>query len=70
LILLGPRVQELRKGHSWSQKRLAQSADPDRTCISAVEPGEQNLTLGAVVKLANALEVPLGKLRLPSTGKP
>jgi len=62
LTLMGKRVQELRKNHKWSQEQLAQSAELDRTYISAVEHGKQNLTLGAVVKLADALEVPLGHL--------
>lgn len=62
LLLLGQRVQELRKNRMWSQEQLAQSADLDRTYISALEHGKQNLTLGAVVRLADALDVPLGKL--------
>jgi methanogenic corrinoid protein MtbC1/DNA-binding XRE family transcriptional regulator len=62
LTLLGQRVQKLRRQRMWSQEQLAQRADLDRTYISALEHGKQNLTLGAVVRLADALEVPLGKL--------
>ena len=59
---MGSRVQDLRKGRNWNQEQLAQASSLDRTYISAVENGKQNLTIGVVLKLAQALEVPLGKL--------
>ncbi len=62
LIVMGSRVQDLRKGRNWNQEQLAQASSLDRTYISAVENGKQNLTIGVVLKLAQALEVPLGKL--------
>ena len=62
LANLGQTVQELRKDLGWNQQRLADLADLDRTYISAVEHGKQNLTLGAIVKLADALGVELGRL--------
>ena len=64
---LGHRVQELRRERQWSQEQLAQAAGLDRTYISMVEHGKQNLTLGAVMKLADALEVPLQRLLVSST---
>jgi methanogenic corrinoid protein MtbC1/DNA-binding XRE family transcriptional regulator len=64
---LGRRVQGLRKERQWSQEQLAQAAGLDRTYISMVEHGKQNLTLGAVMKLADALEVPLERLLLSET---
>ena len=69
LANLGQTVQELRKDLGWNQQRLADLADLDRTYISAVEHGKQNLTLGAIVKLADALGVELGRL-MSDTDKP
>lgn len=62
LQALGKRVQALRKAMGWSQQQLADAAKLDRTYISAVEHGKQNLTLGAISKLADALGVPLAHL--------
>ena len=59
---MGRKVQEIRRGLGWNQQQLADSADLDRTYISAVEHGKQNLTLGAIVKLADALGVELVQL--------
>lgn len=62
LQALGQRVQALRKAQGWSQQKLAKAAKLDRTYISAVEHGKQNLTLGAIFKLADALGVPMAHL--------
>jgi len=59
---MGRKVREIRKGLGWNQQQLADSADLDRTYISAVEHGKQNLTLGAIIKLADGLGVELGQL--------
>ena len=60
--MLGDRIQTTRKGLRWSQQRLADKAGLDRTYISLVEGGKQNLTLGAVMKIADALEVTVDSL--------
>ena len=67
LTIIGNQIQSLRKGKSWSQSALASSSGLDRTYISAVEHGKQNLTIGAAVKLADALETSLIDLLTPST---
>jgi methanogenic corrinoid protein MtbC1/DNA-binding XRE family transcriptional regulator len=59
---LGRRVQEVRSGKGWTQQQLAESAGLDRTYISGLEHGKQNPTLGALLRLARALEVPLDRL--------
>ncbi len=59
LNILGNRVQTLRKSRGWSQQQLAEEASLDRTYISSVEHGRQNLTLSVALKLADALSVPL-----------
>ncbi len=68
LKAVGERVQALRKANGWSQQALAQRSGLDRTYISAVEHGKQNITLGAVMKLADALEVPTSHLLMGQDG--
>ncbi len=67
LHILGAQVQALRKGKGWNQDRLAAASGLDRTYISGVENGKQNLTFGALLKLADGLEVPLVKLLADDT---
>ena len=59
---LGRRVQELRKERGWSQQRLASAAGLDRTYLGTVEQGKQNITIGAALKLADALDTSLREL--------
>jgi len=59
---VGSRIQQTRKSKGWSQKELGDSAGLDRTYISAVEHGKQNLTLGALKRLADALDVSIEAL--------
>ncbi len=59
---LGERILTLRKARQMSQQNLADAANLDRTYISAVEHGKQNVTIGAIVKLSTALRVPLKQL--------
>jgi methanogenic corrinoid protein MtbC1/DNA-binding XRE family transcriptional regulator len=59
---LGRRVQEVRSGKGWTQQQLAEGAGLDRTYISGLEHGKQNPTVGALLRLARALEVPLDRL--------
>jgi methanogenic corrinoid protein MtbC1/DNA-binding XRE family transcriptional regulator len=62
---LGLRVQELRSGRGWTQQQLADEAGLDRTYISGLERGKQNPTIGALLRLAAALETPLDRLVVP-----
>lgn len=62
LSALGRRVQALRKKHAWSQQQLAVRAGLDRTYVSAVEQGKQNITIGAAAKFADAFDMPLSEL--------
>lgn len=59
---LGTRLLELRRARGLSQQELAERAELDRTYVSAVERGRQNLTLGAILKLAGALDTSLDDL--------
>jgi DNA-binding XRE family transcriptional regulator len=62
LQTIGRNVLELRKRRGWSQQELAAAAGLDRTYISGVERGRQNLTVGSLLSLAQALESPFGDL--------
>jgi DNA-binding XRE family transcriptional regulator len=59
---LGHRVQTLRTARGWTQQQLADEAGLDRTYISGLEHGKQNPTVGALLRLAQALEAPIGRL--------
>jgi methanogenic corrinoid protein MtbC1/DNA-binding XRE family transcriptional regulator len=65
---LGRWVQALRSGKGWTQQQLAEAAGLDRTYISGLEHGKQNPTLGALLRLTRALEVPLDRLVVPGAG--
>ena len=41
----------------WSQERLAAAADLNRTYVSAVERGEQNISIDNIYKLSRALGI-------------
>ena len=62
LSALGQNVLELRRERGWSQKELAERASLDRTYISAVEKGRQNITIGAALRIADALGTSLSRL--------
>jgi methanogenic corrinoid protein MtbC1/DNA-binding XRE family transcriptional regulator len=59
---LGQSVHEYRKLRGMSQQELAGSSDLDRAYISAVEHGKQNISIGAISKLAKALHVSIEEL--------
>jgi len=62
LVRIGQRIQMKRKELGWNQSTLAERAGLDRTYISALERGKQNLTLAAMLKLADALDTTLDAL--------
>ena len=59
---LGHSVHEYRKLRGLSQQELATSSDLDRAYISAVEHGKQNISIGAIAKLAKALNLSIEEL--------
>ena len=62
LGLMGRRINEARVSRKMTQQALADASGLDRTYISLVEHGKQNLTIGAALKIAHALDVPIGDL--------
>lgn len=62
LKTLGERIQSIRKSQQMSQQDVALGSGLERAYISAIEHGKHNITLGAVMKLAEALHVPFEEL--------
>lgn len=63
---LGHSVHEYRKLRGMSQMELADASDLDRAYISAVEHGKQNISIGAISKLAKALGLSIEELLVGS----
>lgn len=59
---LGARIRATRGRKSMTQQQLAQKAKLDRSYIVAVERGRQNVTVGAVMRIAEALDVSTDQL--------
>ena len=63
LTLLGRRIKAIRTRLGMTQQELGRASGLDRTYISAVEHGRQNLTVGALLKISQALEMPMDDCR-------
>ncbi len=59
---LGRRIRSLRDAKGWSQERLAEHADLDRSYIAGIEVGARNPSLKALERLAAGLSVRLSEL--------
>ena len=59
-------IRALRKKKGFSQERLADKADISRQMMNDIEGRRRWLTKGTLVKLANALEVDVHELFIPS----
>jgi transcriptional regulator with XRE-family HTH domain len=62
LGLIGRRVAELRAHRELTQEQLAERAEVSARYIQRVEAGTENLTVRTLIKMSNALRVPLGDL--------
>lgn len=58
----GQRVRELRRARNWSQEELAANSGLDRSYVGGVERGSRNPSLVNIVRIAKALDVPVGSL--------
>ena len=58
----GQRLRKLRTQKGVSQEKLAELADLHRTYVSGVEPGERNISLVNIERLAKALGVSMADL--------
>ena len=58
---VGMRIKELRHKLGISQEELAARADVHRTYIASLEVGKRNVSIIALEKIVNALEVSLSE---------
>lgn len=56
---LGRRIAELRRDRQWTQEQMAERLGVLTTYLQRIERGRENLTVGSLVALANALDVSL-----------
>lgn len=54
---VGARIKELRNNLKLSQEQLGFKAELDRTYITSVEAGKRNISVVALEKIINALEI-------------
>jgi len=59
---LGSRIQMLRKDRGLSQQGLATEANLDRSYVSAVENGKQNVSFATLKGISDALDVGIAEL--------
>jgi transcriptional regulator with XRE-family HTH domain len=65
LVLVGQQVRRLREAKNLSQEDFAGLAGIDRAYYGGIERGERNVALLNLIKIADALEVEVGKLFPP-----
>jgi transcriptional regulator with XRE-family HTH domain len=58
----GARLRELRKARKMSQEDVAFAAGLDRSYVSGIERGKNNLSLVNIHRIADALGVGAGEL--------
>lgn len=62
---IGKNIRIARNHRNLTQQQLADISSLDRTYISLVEHGKQNLTIAAILKIAQALDIPITDLINP-----
>lgn len=62
LIPFGESVRRQRESQGLSQEKLADLCGVHRTYIGGIERGERNPTLKTMIKISNALGVPLSEM--------
>lgn len=68
-VLVGRRIAEIRKREGLTQAQLAERLEFSVQYLSRVELGT-NLTLGTMVKIANAIGVKVIELMQPGANEP
>jgi transcriptional regulator with XRE-family HTH domain len=61
-LLVGQRIRHYREKQGWSQEKLGEIADLDRTYVGRIERGEKNIGLENLVRLARVLGVRTSRL--------
>ncbi len=61
-VMLGKRIQELRKQTGLSQEKFALQIGMDRTYYASVESGKRNIAIRNIKKISDGLGVNLSQL--------
>lgn len=61
-IKFGNKVRALRLNKGYSQEKLAELADLDRTYIPGIEAGKRNVSIVVLQKIAHAFKISLSEL--------
>jgi transcriptional regulator with XRE-family HTH domain len=59
---LGARVRQCREHKEWTQEKLAERAELDRSYIAGIEAGLRNPSIKAVSRIAQGLDLTLSEL--------
>lgn len=59
---IGDNIRAARKAKRLSQERLAELAGMDRQAINRIEQGHQSAMVDSLIRIADALGVPLADL--------
>jgi transcriptional regulator with XRE-family HTH domain len=59
---LGSRIREIRKTKKMTQDALADKCNFEKGNLSRIETGQTNLTMRSLLKISQALEVPISEL--------
>lgn len=60
--VLGENIRAARRRLGWSQEKLAEKADLHRNYIGDIERGEENVSVDALARIADALKIQVGDL--------
>lgn len=63
---IAANIRELRAIQDLTQAALAELAEIDVTYEQRVERASVNVSIGVLVSIANAFDVPIGRLLLPA----
>ena len=63
---IGARIADMRKDKGLSQFDVCSKLDMDKTYLSAIENGHQNITLITCKRIAEALDLDIRELILPT----
>lgn len=61
-ILLGKKIQDIRKSKKLSQRALADKLGKGNGTVSSIERGQRNVTIDTLEKIANALDIEVAEL--------
>ena len=61
-IKFGLKVKDLRITKGYSQEKLAELSDLDRTYIPGIEAGKRNVSLVVLEKIAKAFNISISEL--------